>query len=59
MPLAAMIPVAAAPVIDPAIPDASPATNSPLMLVSIPGVVFIFEDLNFTSGAYKSVDLQK
>ena len=51
IPLAAMIPVAAAPVIDPETPAASPATYRFGMFVCRLRSVFILDDRNFTSGA--------
>src|SRR3989339_2162324 len=56
MPRAAIIPVAPAPVIDPAIPEASPATNRFLTVVSIPELVLTFEERDLTSGAYNRVE---
>ena len=51
-----MIPVAAAPVIVPDNPEASPATYAFFRVVCISFVALTNDDLNFTSGAYKSVD---
>jgi len=51
IPRPAMIPVAAAPVIVPDKPEASPATKRFVSSVSKLLSVSIIEDLNFTSGA--------